>query len=251
MEVHQLYLIGPMIFLVALLYSSVGHGGATGYIAVLTLFSIPDVVIASTSLVLNILVSGISLLHFRKAGYFKGRLLWPFLFGSMPMAFLGGYIKLSSHDYELLFGLLILFAAYRLFFGKTVEKPVNFLPESFWIKCSIGAILGFVSGLIGVGGGIFLSPLILLLGWADAKTTASVSAVFIFFNSLTGILGRFTNNNFSFHSLGILWIILAAFLGSLLGARLGAYKFNNLALRRILGVVLFFAGARLFFTLFN
>ena len=140
----QLYLIVPLIFLVALLYSSVGHGGASGYIAVLTLFSIPAMVVSSASLVLNLLVAGIGMGHFWRAGHFQGRLLWVFLLGSMPMAFLGGSVKLPAHVYQLLFGLVILFATYRLLFGRTPEKPVSFLKESFWVKIIIGAILGFL-----------------------------------------------------------------------------------------------------------
>ena len=242
---HSILLIVPLVFFVAVLYSIVGHGGASGYIAVLTLFSIPAVVVASTALVLNLVVAGISMLYFWRGGHFRFHLLWPFLVTSMPAAYLGGAIMIDAKTYEFILSLVLLFAAYRLLIGKNKIKNINDFPEKIWMKLGLGAVLGFISGLIGVGGGIFLSPLLLFLGWADAKATASVSAVFIFFNSITGILGRVNHHNFSLGIDGIGWIFLAAIIGSLLGSRLGAYKFTSPILYRVLGTVLFLAGVKL------
>src|SRR5213594_673246 len=180
---ETLPLLLPLIFLVALAYSSVGHGGASGYLAVLSFFGLPPLAMAPSALLLNLLVAGMSFLLYARSGHFVFGLLWPFLLTSIPFAFLCGVTHLSSHAYMVLLALVLTFAAYRLLAAAPPRKEESFVsPPPLWVALLAGAGIGFLSGLVGVGGGIFLSPLMILLKWADAKRTAAASAAFIWVN---------------------------------------------------------------------
>lgn len=184
-------LILAAAFLVAaLLYSSVGHAGASGYLAAMALMGIAPATMKPTALVLNLLVGTVALLRFSKAGYFSWRLLWPFALGSIPLAFVGGAITLPGHWYKSLVGLVLIVAAVRLVWSRAAPSApahVHAAPVLPAILC--GAVIGLLSGLTGTGGGIFLSPLLLFMGWAETRETGGVSAAFILVNSAAGLAG--------------------------------------------------------------
>ncbi len=234
--------VSLLLFLVALLYSSVGHGGASGYLAVLSFFSVAPALMSSTSLVLNVMVSLVAFWAFYRERHFSWTLAWPFLLTSIPAALVGGLIAVRPKGYFLLLAGALVFAAFRLILslgrtGETVEPP------PLYVGLPVGLGLGLLSGILGIGGGIFLSPLILLKKWGTAKTTAAVSALFILLNSMAGLGGRFIGGTFQLS--GVLPFVLAAFLGGLCGSRLGANHFSGMTLRRILGAVLVLAAIKL------
>ncbi len=239
---HHLALTG-LIFFVALLYSSVGHAGASGYLAAMALAGIAPEVMKPTALTLNILVAGIATVQFYRAGCFSGSIFWPFTLTSVPFAFLGGFITLNGTVYKQLLGFVLLFAAYRLFFNPVITpSPNKKIPLSIALAC--GAGIGLLSGLIGVGGGIFLSPLILLMGWAGIKEQAGVAAAFILVNSIAGMFGHFVALK-SLPNVLPFWIIASA-VGGIVGSRLGSRRLGSLTLRRLLAVVLVVAVVKLF-----
>jgi len=232
-----------LLAIVSFLYATVGHGGASGYLALMVFFAYSTESMKSTALVLNIFVSFISFYNYYRNGHFKWSLFWPFVILSIPAAYIGGLMKVDDATYKKLLGVLLLFPVYKLMFNKnSTEEPTDQM--NFFAALVIGGVIGFVSGLIGIGGGIILSPVILLLHWANFKQTAATSALFIFVNSLAGILGLY-NKGMSFQS--DIWVmILLTVSGGFLGAYYGAKKFNTLWLRRILAVVLVLASIKLF-----
>lgn len=237
------------VFFVAVLYSSVGHGGASGYLAVMALFGVAATVTRPTSLVLNLFVAGIAFVQFFRAGHFDRKIFLPFAAGSIPAAFVGGMIQLSDPVYKIVLGSVLILAAIRLAINLKSEAEVS-EPNS-WLCLSIGALLGFVSGLIGIGGGIFLTPLLLLFGWTETKRAAGVSALFIWVNSLAGLLGNWLlgKNSHIFDLPPKVWFwIAAAVAGGLIGSTVGSFRFNSLTLRRVLACGLVFAGVKLIFT---
>ncbi len=240
-------LSSPLLLLllpiVAFLYASVGHGGASGYLALMSLFTLPISFMKPTALILNILVSGISFYFYYKDKNFKWELFYPFAIVSIPLSFLGGFLTVDAKIYKIILGTLLLFAVLRLlgFFGK---EKVELKDINIKYALLIGGIIGFLSGLIGVGGGIILSPVLLLLGWANLKQTAAVSALFIFMNSISGILG-FLSKGGEIPSSSIS-LIGFVFIGGLFGAYYGSKKFNNIALRNVLAVVLGIAIIKLY-----
>jgi hypothetical protein len=234
-----------LLFVVALLYASVGHGGASGYLALMALYGFAPEVMKPTALILNLFVSLTSFLLFLKGGHFKWKLFLPFALASIPMSFLGGTIPLDAHLYKKILGILLLFPVLRFFvFPNTADKDLK--EASILISILIGAVIGFLSGLIGIGGGILLSPLLLLLHWTNQKQTAAISALFIFVNSVAGLAGQVSNGiqmepqMFSF--------VAIAFVGGLLGAWLGSLKLNQQVLKYTLGIVLLMASVKLILT---
>src|SRR3954468_11930534 len=189
MDTTHLVLLFVAIGVIALLYSSVGHAGASGYIATMTLFGIAPIFIRPTALVLNILVASIGTFQFWRAGYFSWKLFWPFALLSIPAAYLGGYLQPSASILRTLIGGVLLFSAARLFVRKSDPDQTN--PPSKPVAVEIGAGLGFLSGLTGTGGGIFLTPLLLFCNWAKIRQAAAVSALFILVNSIGGLTGYF------------------------------------------------------------
>ncbi len=232
------------IALAAALYSSVGHGGASGYLAAMALFGVAPLVMKPSALAMNIAVAGLVFYRLWRAGHFDVRLFWPFAAGSIPFAFVGGALTLPGGVYKILVALALLIAASRLLW-KTQDHEAGATPN-IRVALAVGAGLGFLSGLSGVGGGIFLSPLLLLLRWANMRTTAAVSAAFILVNSIAGLAGH--------ASVAVLWpaqlpaLMLAALAGAVVGSELAVRRLAPVTLRRVLSVVLVIAGAKLLLT---
>lgn len=244
MDSFHLLLLLVFIFFVAALYSSVGHGGASGYLAVLSFFGTAPAFMSSTALLLNVLVAGIGTFVFYRAKHLSWRLAWPFVVLSIPAAFLGGIIHVSDKTYFLLLACALAAAAVRLalsFSPPTTEVTLH--PPTVAVALPTGGLIGFLSGVVGVGGGIFLSPIMILRRWADPKKTSAVSALFIVVNSVAGIVGRILRGGFEFSAAPP--FIVAAFLGGLAGSHYGANRFAGMTLRRILSAVLLIAAFRL------
>ncbi len=232
------------IFVVAVLYSSVGHAGASGYIAVMSLFGLAPGFIKPTALVLNILVATIGAWQFTRAGHFSWRLFCPFALLAVPMAFVGGTITVPTHVFKILVGIVLLFSATR-FFMRPAEEAVKGEPPR-GVAIAAGAGLGLLSGLTGTGGGIFLTPLLLLMRWARTKAAAAVSVVFILVNSSAGLLGDFIKTRTFPHV--ALWLAVAAVVGGGIGAHLGSRRLPPVVIKRCLALVLVVAGCKLILT---
>lgn len=234
-----------LIWLVAFLYAGVGHGGASGYLALMALFAFPVDLMKPTALLLNLLVSLTAFIQYRSGGYFDMKRFLPFALASVPMAFLGGWMQVDAVLYRRLLGVLLLLPALRfLFFDDGRFRTGK--PALLYASLLIGGAIGFLSGLIGIGGGILLSPVLLMLGWADQKQTAALSAPFILVNSMAGLAGQMTQGV----RLGgeTLAPVTVAFFGGLAGAWLGAKRFDPGTIRRMLAVVLLVAAWKLLFT---
>lgn len=237
-------------FIIALLYSSVGHGGATGYLAILSLTKLPANEIATTALVLNVLTATVSLLFFIESKQFKWKVCAPLLAASIPAAFAGGMISIQK-GYFLLLAIVLLVTAGKMFydsFHKPAEeqetKPINYTQA-----LGIGAGLGFLSGMAGIGGGVFLSPVLLFLNWTTVKQTSATSAVFIICNSLSGLIGRAATDRLEFGA--IMPYLVASFIGAVAGSFLGSKKLQNNILRRALAAVLLVAVCKLLLLFFR
>ena len=244
-ELVQSPLLLLLLAVIAFLYASVGHGGASGYLALMSLFAFPVSFMKPTALVLNIVVSAISFYFYYREKKFDWKLFYPFAITSVPCSFLGGMITIETHSYKIILGTVLIVAVARLlgFFGKGNPnlKPVN-LP----IALCIGAAIGFLSGLLGIGGGIILSPVLLLLGWATIKQTAAVSALFIFVNSIAGFFGfAAKGGTLPVSSISLLAVVI---LGGILGGYYGSKKMNSITLRNVLAAVLGIAIFKLYTT---
>lgn len=230
---------------VALLYAAVGHGGASGYLAVMALAGVEPATMKPVALVLNLTVSGVGTILFFRAGHFAWRLFWPFAVVSVPFAFLGGALHLSPGAFRLLVAAALAFAALRLVLPVKPEGPAVTRP-AWWAVFVSGSLIGLVSGLIGVGGGIFLTPLLLLCGWARPKEAAAVSAPFIFVNSAAGLLGNL--GSLALLPAALPWWLLAALAGGIVGARWGSRVALPAQLRPTLAAVLSVAVLKLLVT---
>ena len=226
-------------------YAAVGHGGASAYLAALALAGVAPAEMRPVALLLNILVSSLAAWKFYRAGHFRWRLFWPFAAVSVPLAYVGGAITLPGQAYRILVGAVLLYAAWQLWrSGRSGEelRPVHEPPLA--AAMSVGAGMGLLAGLTGVGGGIFLSPLLLMLGWAGTKQTSAVAAPFILVNSAAGLAALYAGSNLVAPS--YLWIIAPAVLvGGWLGAEYGSRRFANPLVRRVLAVVLALAGGKM------
>ncbi len=239
----QSLLLAAAFLIAAVLYSSVGHAGASGYLAVMAFAGMPAPMMRPTALVLNLLVASIATVRFARAGLFSWSLFWPFALGAIPLAFVGGAITLPGHWYRTLVGTVLWAAAARLALNLTQPTPVP-PPKPVAIGC--GAGIGLLAGLTGTGGGIFLSPLLLFMGWAETRQTGGVAAAFILVNSAAGLAG----NPKSLGHLPMqlpLWAT-AAVIGGLIGAELGSRRIGTPVFRRLLATVLVVAGIKLVFS---
>jgi uncharacterized membrane protein YfcA len=230
----------------AALYSSVGHGGASAYIAAMALFSIAPETMKPTALALNLLVAGFGAWRYWRRGLSNWRLVLAFALTATPAAFFGGAIHLPAIYYKPLVGTLLWLAAARLLWrpGLLVERAIA--PPSLAITLPVGAVLGLLAGLTGTGGGIFLSPLIILMAWEEPRRTSGVVSAFIFLNSSAGLAGNAASVGHLPHELPIFLAAVGA--GALLGTWLGVERLPRPWLLRTLGLVLTVAGAKLLFT---
>jgi uncharacterized protein len=242
-------MLTALIFVAAMLYASVGHAGASGYLAAMALVGIAPDVMKPTALVLNILVATIATIEFYRAGHFSWSKFKIFAVTSIPCAFVGGTLSLPAHLYKPVVGATLLVAAIRMVGiggspARSIDRP--FQPLSWQNAMIAGALIGLLSGLTGVGGGIFLSPLLLLMGWADSKQTASISAAFILVNSIAGLLGHGFNIS-TLHPETAIWGI-AAIAGGSIGAKYGSQQFDDRTIKLLLAVVLIIAGVKMIWT---
>ncbi len=232
----------------AALYSSVGHGGGSGYLAVMALFSIAPAVMRPAALVLNVAVSSIALVAFARRGAFSWRVLWPFAVAAVPCAFVGGRMVLPGLAYKPILALVLLISAAQLV--RPTTRPVNdpALRPPLAPALGVGAGIGLLAGVTGIGGGVFLSPVLLLNRWAATRTTAGVSAAFILLNSLSGLAGQLTSVAAIPSASLAIWAP-CAIVGGLAGSRFGSRRANPTTIYRLLAVVLIVAAAKLLLTL--
>lgn len=239
---EDIVFLSLLIFAAGLLYSSVGHGGASAYLAAMALFGLAPQVMKPTALVLNIFVASIATVQFYRAGRFSWNIFLPFAVTSIPFAFVGGALTLPGSLYRQIVGIVLIFAAYRFFHFRESAPEDALKTLSLPAALIFGAGMGLLSGAVGVGGGIFLSPLLLFMGWAGTKQTAGVAAAFILVNSASGIGGHLASVRFLPDDLYILAI--AAVLGGTIGSHMGSKRFANPVLYSLLGVVLAIAGLK-------
>ena len=233
-----------LLYVVAFLYASVGHGGASGYLALMALAGTAPSEMKPTALILNLFVSFVAFGQFYTSGHFRFKLILPFLIASVPLAYLGGRIHLSDEVYKQILGVLLLIPAIRfLVFNTSDDRPFN-LP-SIPLSVFIGGVIGFLSGLIGIGGGVLLAPILILLHWSDQKQTAAVCSLFIFVNSLSGLFGQMAKGIDI--STTMMTMTIIAFCGGLTGSFFGARRFDQKVLRYILTIVLIVASVKLLF----
>ncbi|HSC53067.1 MAG TPA: sulfite exporter TauE/SafE family protein [Phnomibacter sp.] len=234
-----------LLFVVATLYASVGHGGASGYLALMAIYGVVPDTMKPTALLLNLFVSLTAFIQFYRGGHFSWKIFLPLAITSVPFAYLGGLVAIKAVVYKRILGLFLIIPIVRFLFFRNVQ--VNEMKESkTWISVLLGSGIGYLSGLIGIGGGILLSPILLMLKWTNQKQAAAISALFIFVNSLAGLAGQMTKGiQFTQHMIGY---VVVAFAGGLLGAYLGALKFNQQVLKYALAFVLAMASYKLLFT---
>lgn len=243
METGTLLLLIACVFAAALLYASVGHGGGSGYLAAMALIGIEPMLMKPTALALNVLVGTIATIKFYRAGCFSWRLFWPFAATSVPFAFLGGSVALPSYIYQPVVGLVLLFAGYRLVSGHAPETDEGLRGHPGFWALAIGALIGLLSGLVGVGGAIFLSPLLLLGRWATPRVTSGVSAAFVLVNSISGLIGHAA---YVAAPPGFLpYVAAAAAIGGWIGSELGSRRLRPRLILRLLAVVLLVAGLKM------
>ncbi len=239
----ETFLLIPLIFFAALLFSSVGHGGASAYLAAFALMAVEPTSMRPAALCLNVLVASIALYKFYKVGAFNWQLFWPIALTSIPAAFIGGQITLPNQTYKFLVGLCLIYAAWTIFSHANKIDDIEVKPVAKPILLALGAGLGFLSGLTGVGGGIFLSPILVFFGWAKIRVISGVAAAFILVNSISGLMGVLTKAPVL--PAGLIYWAFAAIAGGLIGAEYGSKKLASLAIRKLLALVLVFAGSKM------
>lgn len=232
------------IAVAAVLYSSVGHGGASGYLAVMALFGMEPALMKPAALTMNIFVTVLVLARLSKAGHFNWRLFTPFIVASMPMAFVGGAYTIDAPAYKIIVGIALLLAVLRMVWKSHDDYECRIPPIP--VAMIVGGILGFISGLTGVGGGIFLSPLLLFFHWTNMRGSAAIAAGFILLNSIAGLAGFATTDQP--WPAGIIVLVIAAVAGGVIGAELGVRKLAPVKLRKALAVVLAVAGIKMIVT---
>ncbi|TNJ42935.1 sulfite exporter TauE/SafE family protein [Tamlana fucoidanivorans] len=245
LKTENIYIFLAILPVVSFLYSSVGHGGASGYLALMALFSFAPENMKPTALLLNLFVAGISFYYYYKEGFFNKKLFLAFAIASIPLAFLGGTIEVDASIYKKILAVLLIFAILKMLnvFGK---ESTHIKKVTLWQGLLVGGLIGFFSGLIGIGGGIILSPVILLLHWGKMKEAAAVSALFIWVNSAAGLIGQLSTG-ITLEKESFL-LVAIALIGGILGGYYGSKKMNNKRLRHILAFVLIIASIKLFFT---
>lgn len=237
--------IFPSFFFIALAYSMVGLGGGSSYLAILTFSGLDYHQIAPTALACNIAVTAIGSYHFARAGYFRPKLLVPFIITSIPMAYLGGRLSISREHFCILLGISLLIASIRMYFPlkASTNKTASSNLQLWCIALPAGALLGFLAGIVGIGGGIFLSPLLLFLGWVTIREASAIASVFILINSLGGLAGQAMKGYADFSML--LPLLFFVFIGGLMGSQLGSKKMSPLILHRLLASLILYVSLKL------
>jgi hypothetical protein len=235
-----------LIFITAILYSAVGHAGASGYLAVMALLGVAQSQMRPAALILNIIVATIGTIRFYRAGLFSWQLFLPFTVASIPFAWLGGYLNLPSNVYRPVIGIILLLSATKLVSANRIVVAEEKQPVPLPLAAISGAVIGLLAGLTGTGGGIFLSPLLSLMRWAETRETSAVTIAFVLCNSLFGLIGLLS----TVHSLpiGIFTWAFAVVVGAVIGTELGSRRLSTRTLRRILAMVLVIAGLKMIFT---
>ncbi len=231
-----------LLAVVAFLYASVGHGGASGYLALMTIFVVPISIMKPSALLLNLFVSGISFFFYFKKDFFKPKLFYPFALTSVPAAFIGGLIPIENNIYKIVLGVVLILAAMRLLgFFNNKEKEISKIHIPLAMEIGFG--IGLLSGMLGIGGGVILSPILLILGWATLKETAAISSLFIFVNSIAGLSGYFWIGK----SLPVesIYLVPIAVFGGMLGAHYGSGYYSNKVLKYVLATVILMASLKL------
>jgi uncharacterized membrane protein YfcA len=246
MDTQLIVTIAALMFLAALLYTSVGHAGASAYLAIMAFFNVVPATMRPTALVLNIIVASFTTWRYARAGQTDFRLALPFIIGAVPLAFLGGSIHLPTQAYRPMVGIVLIIAAIRLLWPRPLQRQENIAPPPKLVGVGSGAGIGLLSGLTGTGGGIFLSPLLIMLGWSEPRKASGIAALFILFNSAAGLAGNLS-------SVGHLpaelpYFIAAVAAGAAIGTTLGIYRLPIARLFHLLGIVLVIAGLKLIFT---
>lgn len=241
-------ILAVLIFLAAILYSSVGHAGASGYLAVMALWGFTPEMMKPTALGLNILVASVATIRYQRAGCFRWDLFWPFAIASIPCAWLGGYLKIPALYYKPLVGCVLIYTAFYFFWKATRNSQQELNSPSIITRCLWGGGLGFLSGLTGVGGGIFLSPLMLMLKWAELRHISGIAATFILVNSIAGMGGYLMQSAPQLPPDLPLWGVCAV-LGGLIGSELGTRRLQVPMLKRLLAFALLIGGIKMLITL--
>ena len=243
-KIEYVYIFLLILPVVSFLYASIGHGGASGYLALMAIFSVTPELMKPTALLLNLFVAAIAFYYYYKEGYFNKKLFISFAIASVPMSIIGGYIEVDTTIYKKILAVLLLFAILKML--NVFGKESNVIRDiKLWQGIIVGGIIGFFSGLIGIGGGIILSPIILLFHWGKMKEAAAVSALFIWVNSAGGLIGQLSSGiNLNMQSFGLVAIAL---IGGVFGAYYGSNKLNNQNLRYLLATVMAIACVKLFY----
>ena len=243
-DIENIWIFLIILPIISFMYAAVGHGGASGYLAMMSLFGFVPETMKPTALLLNLFVAAISFIHYAKTGHFNKKLFLVFAIASIPFAFIGGMIEVDASLYKKILAGLLIFAVLKMLnvFGK---ESTQIKEVKTWQGLTVGGVIGFFSGLIGIGGGIILSPIILLMKWGKMKEAAAVSALFIWVNSAAGMGGQLSSGIKIDPQAFIL--VAIAVIGGFLGGYLGSKKMNNKALRYMLAFVLATASIKLFF----
>lgn len=241
---ENMILLSFALIVIAFLYSSVGHGGASGYLALMAIFAFPVAIMKPSALLLNLFVSSISFFFYYRMNYFRPKLFYPFAITSVPAAFIGGFVSLDNTIYKVVLGIVLVFAALRLF-GIFNFKEKEAVKIKLPFALAIGFVIGLLSGMLGIGGGIILSPILLFLGWASVKESAAISSLFIFVNSFAGMLGFLLGGkNIPIESF---YLVPIAVIGGMLGGFYGSGYFSSKTLKIVLGTVILMASVKLIF----
>ena len=239
-------LLAPIFFIIALFYAIAGFGGGSTYLAILVLFAVPYESIPKIALLCNLIVAGGGFIYFYQHGFFSWARVLPFAIVSIPLAYLGGYIPINKEHFLLLLGITLAIASLRLFFIEHQSINANFIAKkmTWWVTTLIAAAIGFLSGLVGIGGGIFLSPILYFLNWGSARQIAVAASFFILVNSAAGLLGQLTKSDANITLLQMSVLAIAVLCGGQIGSRLALAKFSPVGLQRVTAVLIFIVAAR-------
>lgn len=241
----QIEILLPLLFLfIALFYSSVGFGGGSSYLAIMSIFLTDFYEIRSTALLLNITVVTIGTIMYVRNRVFDWKLFWPFLLPSVPLAYLGAQMRLSEQTFFLILGGLLILSSFSML-SKFIKNSASSREFGLWKRLGLGGIVGFFAGLSGIGGGIYLSPVLNMVNWKDARKIASLASVFILVNSLSGLLGLLAVNTFTFDSQLTIRLIIAVFIGGMVGSYLSNRKFNTRLIGLLTAMLVLYVGLRL------